>query len=655
MKTTLLSTLLALLLGVGSGNAGTIRSASVQSESNANVARHLQAVLARNDTYEMIQGTTRLDVNLVQQGLLANDTSQSAIPLVVTDVEEWGIFQGNLRVEDDGTFRYDPPSAGFTGTEIFSYTACLGTAISRQQPPVQAAVCSTANVTIKVLEDPNRPNEPPTAEDDSYTVKEDEDFEENAPGFLGNDRRDSGLAIFRDGRPRTDGRLEGDLDTEEDGSFEYKARRCWTGDEVFFYTVCYVDYPDLCDEGRVTIRVEEDNNKRPNPPNAQNDRYEVKEGESLDKSEGDGILSNDGADKGQEIEVEDHDETSGFKGDLHVSSDGSFTYRPEPGELGSFWFEYEVCYEEWSCVACRTARVEIVVQSNPEKPDSPPTPVNDQYTVVQGGSLDVSEFNGVLTNDVKDSRYSLFVDSYDFVGDGQGDLDVDDDGSFEYEPDGDFLGTESFTYEVCYREWPDLCAQGTATFTVTAPAPPDTGVDSRRGRATSYQVRWDAADDEAEDCDTVSPRLTLQCGLDGELEMVDISPSDNDACVLNSVTGVLQCSPSNEGIIYVACRDGRADNSTRRQLLVSMSSDAVACEVDDSEEFHLSWTYHAMSLQAYCNDQWTERGMDCSGKVLTEASGSTLCYQDAVTSGTSSQPADVMMNSTSYEDCGTVV
>ena len=65
----------------------------------------------------------------------------------------------------------------------------------------------------------------------------------------------------------------------------------------------------------------------------------------------------------------------------------------------------------------------------------------------QNKVLEVSAAAGVLANDVKDDGFNLFVESYNFNG--QGKLDMKEDGSFKYTPPSGYTGTGSFTYKAC--------------------------------------------------------------------------------------------------------------------------------------------------------------------------------------------------------------
>lgn len=94
--------------------------------------------------------------------------------------------------------------------------------------------------------------------------------------------------------------------------------------------------------------------------------------------------------------------------------------------------------------------------------------VDDAYTVNEDGTLDIAA-PGVLGNDTNANNDTLTAG---VVGDvQQGTLTLNTGGSFTYAPDGNFNGTDSFTYEVCDGGDPALC--GTAAVTMTVSPVPD--------------------------------------------------------------------------------------------------------------------------------------------------------------------------------------
>lgn len=308
------------------------------------------AIIANDDHYTTIQ-ETRLDV--AAPGILENDTD--SVEMAVAFHEESSNFRGKVKVYQDGKIRYDPPKGTWVGTDTFTYQAC------HIVDGVITEVCDSATVTIDVIVDPNRPAENPRAVDDTYTATEGIKLKIDSPGVLNNDNHESGKAIILDKRTKSP---KGSIKTNKDGSFEYTAPSCFVGTDIWEYRVCYEDYKDMCDEATVTMEVQRDSN-RPNPPRPQDDKYTVKEGESLLVSQTTSVLANDRPDKGEQLYVYDYKKLTGFEGTLSVRSDGRVGYTPAPGKRGSFYFSYTACYSDWSCVECQDAMAEIVVEADP--------------------------------------------------------------------------------------------------------------------------------------------------------------------------------------------------------------------------------------------------------------------------------------------------
>lgn len=73
-----------------------------------------------------------------------------------------------------------------------------------------------------------------------------------------------------------------------------------------------------------------------------------------------------------------------------------------------------------------------------------PTSANDSYTVDAGETLTITAADGLLANDsdpAGDDLTAVVVE-----GPANGSLNLDADGSFTYEPDAGFIGSDSFTY-----------------------------------------------------------------------------------------------------------------------------------------------------------------------------------------------------------------
>ena len=76
--------------------------------------------------------------------------------------------------------------------------------------------------------------------------------------------------------------------------------------------------------------------------------------------------------------------------------------------------------------------------------NNPPVARNDAYTAAANRTLEVDGPAGVLANDSDADNHPLTANLVS--GPSDGDVTLNDDGSFTYRPDPDFQGEDSFTY-----------------------------------------------------------------------------------------------------------------------------------------------------------------------------------------------------------------
>jgi Bacterial Ig domain len=431
----------------------------------------------------------------------------------------------------------------------------------------------------------------------------------------------------------------GDLRLDDDGSFRYRARKCFTGDATFTYVACYKDFDDIeSDQATVKISI---SSAGPDKPEPQDDTYEVLEGEDLDVSKSNGLLWNDVG--GSLLYVDDITLDSGFEGSVHVDEDGGLSYDYSPGKLGDFTFKYKVCQDGWEdCVDCAEGKVTIKVLANPDKPTSPPAPGSVTYETNLG--------NVLLANLVEttsfDSRYTLEFTNFVKLAAFDGTLNGESDGNFEY---GNApVGEDVFTFTICYV---DLCADGQGTIETISSA---NDISSRAGVATFYELRW-SGQVQGSTCGVI-PTVILRCGGEGTLSLVSLAgvgADDNSMCQNSTLgDGSLECNSSKtSGVVFVECRDQSSSNTSNRELDVIMSSEPVTCSPGIGSS--LSTLSHSMRLRTSCNNTWVEDGMECIGTTLKDASGKpVLCY-DIVASleTTEVAPSDISISSTDVDVC----
>ncbi len=152
-------------------------------------------------------------------------------------------------------------------------------------------------------------------------------------------------------------------------------------------------------------------------------------------------------------------------GSLLLNPDGSFVYDPDAGYTGSDSFRYVA---NDGSLDSNEAEVRIDVSN------LAPTGVNDAFELDEGQLLSVAA-PGVLTNDSDLEGDSLLVSLV--VSPSHGTLTFHSDGSFEYLPDANFNGSDSFTYKIS----DGLLDSNETTVSLTVRAvndPPTAGNDS---------------------------------------------------------------------------------------------------------------------------------------------------------------------------------
>jgi VCBS repeat-containing protein len=217
----------------------------------------------------------------------------------------------------DGTTATYTPALDFVGEDSFTYLANDGLVDS-----------NVATVTITVTP----VNDAPVAVDDDYTMAEKETLTIGAPGVLANDNDVDGdtlTAIL------VDTVSNGTLTLNADGSFTYTPDEYFNGTDSFTYKAN--DGVEDSELAIVTITVTPVNDW----PIANDDFYEVVTGTELIKDAAEGVLANDVLlDPDEEVSIQILEEPQ--HGTLSMNDDGSFTYTPDAGFMGTDTFRYLV-------------------------------------------------------------------------------------------------------------------------------------------------------------------------------------------------------------------------------------------------------------------------------------------------------------------------
>ncbi|NPV65872.1 MAG: tandem-95 repeat protein [Anaerolineae bacterium] len=187
------------------------------------------APIAVNDTY-----TTAEDTPLIRMvpGVLGNDSDPDGDTLTATVASNPS--RGALTLSANGAFTYTP-LLNYNGSDSFTYTVSDGKG-------------GTATATVSITITPV--NDPPVANNDSYSVKKNSTLNVAAPGVLSNDTDVEGSPLTA---ILVAGPANGTLTLNANGSFTYSPKPGYTGTDSFTYRAS--DGSATSNVATVTIRV----------------------------------------------------------------------------------------------------------------------------------------------------------------------------------------------------------------------------------------------------------------------------------------------------------------------------------------------------------------------------------------------------------------
>src|SRR5665213_2686133 len=376
--------------------------------------------VANNDTY-----TTLEDVRLTiaAPGILANDTDVEGDVLTAQLVGN--VTHGTLALNANGGFTY-LSATNYNGSDSFTYRANDGTTNG-----------NLATVTINITP----VNDPPVANNDTYTTLEDVPLTIAAPGVLANDTDVEGdpLTAVLVGNVS-----HGVLNLNANGGFTYLSATNYNGSDSFTYRAN--DGTTNGNLATVTINI----TPVYDAPVANNDTYTTPEDVPL-IIPGPGVLAND-------VDVDGNSLTAflvsnGSHGSVNLNADGSFSYTPGTNYNGSDSFTYVVADGQ-------TIGNIATVTINVTPVNDAPIAYDDSYATLENVSLTVPAAAGILTNDVDVDGDVL--SAWLVVNVSHGSLNLKPDGSFTYTPNTNFCGSDTFTY----LEDDGLIARNIATVTI---------------------------------------------------------------------------------------------------------------------------------------------------------------------------------------------
>ena len=353
---------------------------------------------------------------------LGNDTDVDKDPLSITNTTTPG--HGTVSIGASGTITYTP-TANYNGPDSFDYTISDGHG-------------GTATATVSLTVTPI--NDAPVTSPRDFTTDEDTPLNDTVLTDV----------TDVDGDPLSTAlgaqAAHGAIELNTDGTFTYTPTANYNGTDTFTYTV---SDGTTNTTGTVTITIKPVNDAPVTPDGAT----------ELDEDTSTTITV---LDKATDVE-NDPLTVSGVGNPEHgtatVGEDGVITYTPNANYNGADSFTYTITD---GAGGTTTATISVTI-----KPvNDAPVTNNENYGVDQDHQL---------TGNVKDNDTDPDGDtlSVGFVsGPAHGTLNLNPDGSFTYNPNGGFHGTDSFTYTI--TDPTGVSATATANITVNYVAPPPT-------------------------------------------------------------------------------------------------------------------------------------------------------------------------------------
>lgn len=346
------------------------------------------------DVFEMINEDTTL-IGTVATAASDVDFDPLSFNLIA------GPSNGSLIFNNDGSYTFIP-TADFNGSDSFTYNVTDGTLTS-----------TTETVTITI----NPVNDAPTVQDDSVTTDEDVALSGTVATVAADVDFDT-LTFSFDSGP-----TNGVLIFNSDGTYTYTPNTDFNGTDSFTYKAN--DGSIDSETKTVTITINPVNDA----PVAQDIAVSINE---------DTVLSGTVVTSVTDVDVDTltySSVTGPVNGALIFNTDGTYTYTPNGNFNGTDSFTYKA-NDGQSDSQTRTVTIGV-------------DPVNDA-PVAQDGVISTNEgtlvSGSVSFNDIDVPADTLVASVVDLPLNGL--LVFNPDGTYTYTPNGDFNGSDSFTYRV---------------------------------------------------------------------------------------------------------------------------------------------------------------------------------------------------------------
>ncbi|MGE0443785.1 MAG: Ig-like domain-containing protein, partial [Vicinamibacterales bacterium] len=309
-----------------------------------------QVPTGASDSYEATAGDT---LEVPAPGVLDNDSDGDDDDLTAVLVS--GPANGTLTLNPDGSFSY-VAATGFSGSVTFTYRA-------RDENEGES---EPVTVTITVAA-------PLTAVDDQYVASAGTVLNVQTPGVLGNDEVPEGQGQVTVAIVSNPG--NGSVVLQTNGAFAYTPPANFGGTTTFTYRITRGS--QTSNTATVSIRVNR-------APTATADTYTVEGNTTLTVS-GEGVLDNDSDPDGGMLTAELAQPAS--SGTVSLNPDGSFTYTPANGFVGTATFAYRAVDEDEAESASTTVTITVTAGAPTAVADAYETRINTALTTPAPGVL----------------------------------------------------------------------------------------------------------------------------------------------------------------------------------------------------------------------------------------------------------------------------
>jgi T1SS-143 domain-containing protein len=341
--------------------------------------------------------TTSEDTAITDIPVLTNDSDPDLDVLTVISASA---DHGTVSINANGTLDYLPDS-NFNGTDLITYN------ISDGQGGTASA---TVTITVNATDDLN-------AADDSFVTNEDVAISNTVAS---NDSTTSGGTLsFSLNTDVT----HGTLSLDSDGSFVYTPDLNYVGNDSFSYQVSDSETGETLIQN-VAITVQPFS-----PLTAADDNFDLSEDTVLN---GD-VSLNDNTSSGGTLSFAVNSSTS--FGSLVLDTDGSFSYTPDANYNGADSFTYIVSDPVSGDSVTKTVSLDVLPVADLSAADDSFTVAEDSLLSTTVSSNDSTTSGGMLS-------FSLDTDV------SHGTLTFNADGSFNYQADSNYNGSDSFRYLV---------------------------------------------------------------------------------------------------------------------------------------------------------------------------------------------------------------